>query len=79
MWKNKDEPDRSQMTTHYGVCALHAGKLGVYIHTRRKQYFLLFHSNNGCTNVPQCYVIRTSTVLFKPRRRVFTARYEQGL
>jgi len=23
-----------------------------------------FHSNNGCTNAPQCYVIRTLPVLF---------------
>jgi hypothetical protein len=26
--------------------------------------FLLFHSNNGCTNAPQCYVVRSLTVLF---------------
>jgi hypothetical protein len=25
---------------------------------------LLFHHNNGCTNAPQCYVIRTLPVLF---------------
>ena len=28
------------------------------------QQLLLFHCNNGCTNVPQCYVIRTLPVLF---------------
>jgi len=27
------------------------------------KYSLLFHCNNGCTNVPQCYVIRTLPVL----------------
>ena len=26
---------------------------------------LLFHFNNGCTNMPQCYVIRKMAVLFK--------------
>ena len=25
---------------------------------------LLFHCNNGCTNAPQCYVIRTLRILF---------------
>jgi len=25
MWKNAVEPDKSQMTTYYGACALHAG------------------------------------------------------
>ena len=29
------------------------------------QYVLLFHSNNGYTNAPHCYVIRTLPVLFK--------------
>jgi hypothetical protein len=28
-------------------------------HTQNIEYLLLFHSNNGCTNVPQCYVART--------------------
>jgi len=27
------------------------------------QYLLLFHRNRGCTNAPQCYVIRTLPVL----------------
>jgi hypothetical protein len=27
-------------------------------------YLLLFHCNNGCTNTPQCYVIRTLPVVF---------------
>ena len=27
-------------------------------------YLLLFHYNNGCTNAPQCYVMRTLPVLF---------------
>ena len=36
--------------------ALHARP---QIHTRYVQYLLLCHCNNGCTNGPQCYVIRT--------------------
>ena len=28
------------------------------------EYLLLFYCNNGCTNAPQCYVIRTLPVLF---------------
>jgi hypothetical protein len=29
------------------------------------QYLLLFRNNNGCTNAPQCYVMRTLPFLFK--------------
>ena len=31
-------------------------------HTHNMQYLLFFNSNNGCTNAPQCYVIRTLPV-----------------
>jgi hypothetical protein len=34
-----------------------------HTHTQNMQYLLLFHWNNGCTNAPQCYVIRTLSVL----------------
>jgi hypothetical protein len=35
------------------------------MHTQTNtQYLLLFHSNNGFVNAPQCYVIRTLAVLF---------------
>jgi hypothetical protein len=34
MWKNVVEPDRPQMTTKYGVCILHAGKLKLQAHTQ---------------------------------------------
>ena len=30
-----------------------------HTHTQNMQYLLLSHYNNGCTNVPHCYVIRT--------------------
>jgi len=32
-------------------------------HTHNMQYYLPSHCNNGCTNVPQCYVICTLIVL----------------
>ena len=63
MWKNIAHPDRPQMTIYYGACVFNAGKLGVNIHNHSTQYLLLFHSNNGCTNAPHCYVIRTSPLL----------------
>ena len=47
----------------YGTCTLHAGYLGLRIHNQDVQYLLLFHCNNGCMNMPQCYVIHTLPVL----------------
>jgi len=35
-----------------------------HTHTQNMQYLLLFYYNNGRTNAPQCYVIRTAPVLF---------------
>jgi hypothetical protein len=32
-------------------------------HTQVLQYSLILHCNNGCTNAPRCYVIRTLSVL----------------
>jgi hypothetical protein len=44
---------------------------GTHLHARTNThtqanmwYLLLFHSNNGFVNVPQCYVIRTLPVLY---------------
>jgi len=48
----------------YGACALHAGYLRLQMHIRNVKYSLLIHSNNGCTNAPQCYVISTMPVMF---------------
>jgi hypothetical protein len=47
----------------YGACALHAGYLRLQTHTQSMLYVLLFHSKGGCTNAPQCYVVRTLAVL----------------
>jgi len=33
-------------------------------HTQNIKYILLFHGNGGCTNAPQCYIIRALSVLF---------------
>jgi len=35
----------------------------MHTHIQNKQYLLLFHSNNGYANAPQCYVILTMPVL----------------
>jgi hypothetical protein len=34
IWKNCIEPNRSQMIIKYGACTLHAGYLGLQIHTQ---------------------------------------------
>jgi hypothetical protein len=39
------------------------GTEGYYKYTQVVQYLLLLYCNNGCTNAPQCYVIRTLPVL----------------
>jgi len=60
-WKNIVQPDRTtwRMRIAYWVRRLQN-------HTHNMQYLLLFHYN-GCTNAPQCYVIRTLHVLLIPR------------
>ena len=40
----------------YGTCAPNAGYLRVQTHAQNKKCLLLFNSNSGYTNVPQCYV-----------------------
>jgi hypothetical protein len=49
-------------TRRYG--ALHAWCLRLQTHTQNKKYLLLFHSSNGYTNAPQCYIICTLLILF---------------
>jgi len=39
--------------------------LRLQTHTQNMYYSLPFHCNNGCTNAPQCYVIRTLAVLLR--------------
>jgi len=60
MWKNIVEPDRLQMTV-WRMCI--SCWIPVATDTPSKHLILVFHCNNGCTNAPQCYVIRTLPVL----------------
>jgi hypothetical protein len=62
MWNDLAEPDRSQMDV--GASVLNTGYLRLQRNTQNMKYFLLFHNNNGCTNAPQCYVIRLLPVVF---------------
>jgi hypothetical protein len=48
----------------YGACPLPPGYLRLQIRTRVVQHSLLFHCNNCCTNMPQCYATRTLPDLF---------------
>jgi hypothetical protein len=59
MWKNMVERDRPQMTLQRVciACRIHKPSLRIY-------NTLLFHCNIVDTKAPQCYVIRTLSVLF---------------
>jgi len=46
---------------------VHSGYKRIQMHTQNKQYSLLFHYNNGCRDVPQCYVVCTLPVLLRLR------------
>jgi hypothetical protein len=64
MRKNTVQPDRPQITIQHKACALRAGYLRLQTHTQNIYYLLLFHSNNGYANEPQCYVVRTLPAVF---------------
>ena len=54
------------------------------LHVVQQQYkcrsLLRFNSNNGCANAPQCYVIRTFSVMFKLWRKLYrTYRHNYAL
>jgi len=55
--ENTVEPDRPQMTTKH----MRTANWIPMAKNTHLEYaiFLLFHSNNCCTNAPKCYVIRT--------------------
>jgi hypothetical protein len=40
-------------------------KARIQTHARNMKYLLLFHSNSGYVNAPQCYVVHTLPVLFQ--------------
>jgi len=62
MLKHTVERIRSQMTTW----CIHITCWIPRDTNTHSQYVILiaFHSNNGCTNAPHCYVIRTLPILF---------------
>ena len=62
MWKMFVEWGRPHDNIAHAHCMLDTEGYK-YTHS---QYVILtaFHSNNVCTNVPQCYVIRTLPVLY---------------
>ena len=61
-WKNIVERSTPQMTVwrKHIACWIHKA---ANRHTQIVQYSLLFHSDSGCRNAPQCYVIHTLPVL----------------
>ena len=61
MWKNIVQPDRPQMAIWRTRMACWIPKAT----NTHSEYVILiaFHSNNGYTNAPQCYVTRTLPVL----------------
>ena len=66
----------------YDKCTLHAGYLRLQTHTQNIYYSLLFHYNNGCTNMSQCYVIRAMSVYLLSNRwtvRAFNPSQAAGL
>jgi hypothetical protein len=63
MWKNAIEPKKPQMTIWCMRIACWIAK-ATHTHTRSRSLsvcntLLLLHCNNGCTNAPRCYVVRT--------------------
>jgi len=62
MWKNIVEHSRPQMTIWHKHIACWITK-ATHRHTHNIEHLLLFHCNNGCKSVPQCYIIDTLPVL----------------
>ena len=51
--------------TRFACWITKATNTHTHTHTHTQNiYYLFFHSNNGYANAPQCYVIRTLSVLF---------------
>ena len=63
-WKNLVQSDRPQT----GVRRMRFACWITRATNTHSEYeiIMLFHCNNGCTNAPHCYVIRTLSVLFVP-------------
>ena len=61
-WKNLVERGRPQVTIWRMLIACWIPK-ATDTHAQDVSYSLLLHNNNGCTNAPECYVIRTLPAL----------------
>ena len=61
MCKNIVESNRPQMKIW---CMRIACWIPKATDTHLEYVILFFHYNNGCTNVPHCYVLRTFSVLY---------------
>jgi len=59
MWRNIAEPDKPQMKIWHTGCWIPKARNTLPEHV----YLLLFHHNDGCTNTPQCFAIRTLPVM----------------
>jgi hypothetical protein len=59
-WRNTVETNRAQMTIWRMRIAYCIPRLRT--HTQHIQYLMLFRCNSGCTNAPECHVIRTLPV-----------------
>jgi hypothetical protein len=70
MWKNIVERGRSQMTKWRMRIACWTPR-ATNTHSEYVNV-LLFHGNNGCTNAPQCYVIRVYIACLITSRTRFT-------
>jgi len=55
---------RTDHRRQYGAWTFHGRYLRLQTQTQNLKYLLLFHCNKGCTNAPECYVTRTSPMLF---------------
>ena len=78
MWKNMVEPERPQVTTFRMRIACWIPKAT----NTHSEYVILLHCNNGYTNAPQCYVIRTLPLLlvlseYLPREIVENHEYRK--
>ena len=60
MWKNIFQLDRAQMIIWHMRVACWIPKCIKYTHNMLSLFF--FHYNNGCTDAPLCYVVRTLSV-----------------
>jgi hypothetical protein len=66
LWGNVEKYSTAGQATDETMAHAHCmlDTQGYKTHTQNMKYLLLLHCNNGCTNAPQCHVIRALPVLF---------------